>query len=667
MKHTHRGISLVEVLVALAVMGTGLIAVAAFQSDLISGSGTNKARAEALALAQERIEEFQNYSAVTLDKDNPDAVIPDAATGFNTLFTDTNNAYVTENNTIAGNNAVFTRKYSISGGTGEVKFIEVRVEWADRNGEAQHVALNTQVGWENPRTAGDLGLEDVDPLVESATGRARLGDGQLPDGANTTPNDDGTKLYEDGEELKLAVDDDIVLTLEEACQIDDQNNNSCIDFVKIRGIVYIDTGSTNKIPGDVYVKASDAAYCHRYYMSNGSPVEVTANTTSALTTANGDYMYFNYTCYLGGGWHGNIGILLNGGLQQTDKVCMGDPTTDEPDDDPVINGRRIYRGMTYKIDANGDPITDPNTGTIYYSKGIGDSVELPVPGSGDATHDFVVASMATTATEGSNCISAGPMVRTDANVNGTAGDLFAGNPTEFYCLNENLSYLDSYSTPYAASVGCPYDPSDPPVAHHVVTGTVVVVGDSSIASHVSAMGVETSDGDYNCTLGTKTFSSDIYSIPYSCDVYDWGYGWTGFIQVNPNTDEISCGSLRLLHQVGVTADVNSQDFSCSAGSFVIFRGTVTTVNNRKVLASVVMDNNGGTCTVAADGMSYECRSNTFDTETWSGSLTFTATNGVICGTATQSDIVTETFSGLEAGPQTQNIQIENNSGGCPAL
>ncbi|WP_455219321.1 type IV pilus modification PilV family protein, partial [Kaarinaea lacus] len=81
MKSTHRGISLVEVLVALAVMGTGLIAVAAFQTDLISGSGSNKARAEALALAQERIEEFQNYSAVTLDKDNPEAVIPDAEAG----------------------------------------------------------------------------------------------------------------------------------------------------------------------------------------------------------------------------------------------------------------------------------------------------------------------------------------------------------------------------------------------------------------------------------------------------------------------------------------------------------------------------------------------------------------------------------------------------------
>ena len=61
MKRTHRGFSLVEVLVAMAVMATGLLAVATFQSDLISGSGTNKARSEALALAQARIEQLRNF------------------------------------------------------------------------------------------------------------------------------------------------------------------------------------------------------------------------------------------------------------------------------------------------------------------------------------------------------------------------------------------------------------------------------------------------------------------------------------------------------------------------------------------------------------------------------------------------------------------------------
>ena len=62
MKHTRRGFSLIEVLVAMAVMATGLLAVATFQSELISGSGNNKARSEALALAQARIEQFRNYS-----------------------------------------------------------------------------------------------------------------------------------------------------------------------------------------------------------------------------------------------------------------------------------------------------------------------------------------------------------------------------------------------------------------------------------------------------------------------------------------------------------------------------------------------------------------------------------------------------------------------------
>ena len=62
MKNSMRGFGMTEVLVSIVVMATGLLAVANLQTSLISDSGTSKARGEALALAQSRIEEFRNYT-----------------------------------------------------------------------------------------------------------------------------------------------------------------------------------------------------------------------------------------------------------------------------------------------------------------------------------------------------------------------------------------------------------------------------------------------------------------------------------------------------------------------------------------------------------------------------------------------------------------------------
>jgi prepilin-type N-terminal cleavage/methylation domain-containing protein len=659
MKRTHRGFSLVEVLVAMAVMATGLLAVATFQSDLMSGSGTNKARSEALALAQARIEQLRNFRT---------------RAEFDNWFASTNNAYVTEG-TFNGTNAVFTRKHAVSGAA-NVKTVEVRVEWTDRQGDAQNVALHTQVGWESPRSAGDIVNDNRGELVPSATGRAYLGEGTLPDGVNTTDNYDGTKLYEDGNDVKLVVGDDIVLTLEDACQTQTQ---TCIDFVKIKGKVYIDTGSAGNVtPGDVYVKASDAAYCHRYYYNQqGQAVDVAADTTDAEITAGGDYKYYNYTCYLGGGWHGNIGILLNGGIQQTDKVCQGDPTAEEPWADPVISARRVYRGMLYKIDNNNqsgkEEIPNSNHLVRYYSVGIADQTELPVPGSGQATHDFVISSMAVGDTTGDKCISAGPMVRGDSNVNGTAGDLFAGVPTDFVCLNPSytdIDTIDASRTTYNLESSCPFDPSDPPTMHYFVEGWIFVTGPQDYQEQVAGMNVVTSDGPGNCTLTSFAFDEyQGYLGKYTCDIFDWGSGWTGYVEIKPNTDLIGCSTSRVTY-TGTQQNLTDQNLYCTAGDVVYVSGSVDVPNNH-TLVSAAIDGEAGRCTVTLNtdtgNYDYECNTVNINeqTQTWSGTITFTSNDGVIChANGPETNPSTVTYSNLGIGRHTDNFTIERGTQQC---
>ena len=66
--HRQTGFSLTEALVAFAVITGGLLAVASFQAGLFNNSAYNKARTEALGLAQQKIEELRHYPFA--EKDN---------------------------------------------------------------------------------------------------------------------------------------------------------------------------------------------------------------------------------------------------------------------------------------------------------------------------------------------------------------------------------------------------------------------------------------------------------------------------------------------------------------------------------------------------------------------------------------------------------------------
>ncbi|HEY0964049.1 MAG TPA: hypothetical protein VGE69_16995 [Pseudomonadales bacterium] len=658
MRHSrkrHWGFGLIEILVTLGVLSVGIVGVTVLHSTVTKQSSENKSRAEALAIAQSRIEDLRNYTGAV-------ASLAD----FDEEFADTSG--FANSATIEGTNAEFTREEQI-GSTGDMKTLTVRVTWSDQDGDSQNVSLDTRLSYIPPRSIGDTALQAGAAVVDAPTGRARLGEGELPAGAVTVSNGDGTSLYDNGgSDLMLVAGDQIVLTLAEACQTE---NETCIDFVRIKGRVWIDQATQGSLnPGNVFVIASDAAYCARHFTPDGATeaTPVTLATTSTRMTANGNYEWFDYTCYIGGGWHGNIGILLAGGLRNTDKICVGDPVTADLWAMPEIASRRVYRGMLFKHDdntASGKEEVAPGF-VRYYSQGIADSTELPEPDSGQMPHDFVIGAFNQNLTGGSHCTGQGIMVRTDATVDGKSGGLFEGMPTDFVCLNDG--FLDSYDGDvYGHTIGCPYDPSDPPSTSHVVSGSILLAASDTTANDVIAATLEshTSDGPYNCVdASAPAVSHDgtFYRYDYDCTVFDWGNGWNGYIEADYDASKMECDPYRItLADIG--GDSANHNFTnCRTGSFAVITGTVTAAGNRK-LASASMGANGS-CTVAADGLSYKCISIEYTTSTMTFTLTFTPTSGVMCKPAAPHSGVYTYTNQTPGNLEPLNLRIANNTNNC---
>lgn len=436
-----RAFALVEQLVTLGILSVGVLGVTALHAAVTRQGAGNKARVEALALAQARIEELRGQAA---------ALATPAA--FATAFADTGG--FSARTGLDGTNASFTREEAFSV-AGKLKRATVRVSWSDPGGDSQSLSLDTHLAYVAPRSIGAAALAASAALVTLSAGNARLGTGMLPEHALTLPNDDGTALYEDGRDLVLVAAGRAVLTLADACA---STGEGCVAFARIKGRVWIDRATQGSVkPGAVFVVASGAAFCARHYTVNGFTVPVTPLTTATVTTPGGDYEWFDYTCYVGGGWHGSVGLLPASGLHAGDKVCIGDPATTDAAAAPVLAPRRRYHGLLYKHDAgtaSGREETTTAQGPVvrYYRHGIAAGTELPAPAPDAPSHDFVFGAFAAERTDDASCVTEGLMTRPDAGVGGSES-LFAGMPGGFVCLND---HLDSYDAAlYGHDASCP--------------------------------------------------------------------------------------------------------------------------------------------------------------------------------------------------------------------
>lgn len=123
----QKGIGLIEVLIALLVVSLGLLALASFQGSLLKASGSNKARAEAIGIAQQEIELIR-YAATRSD---------------DYLLIPTNPAP----KTVTGTNAEFNvASVASDPAVSNIINVVVTVAWTDASGDADNVTLMSEVG-----------------------------------------------------------------------------------------------------------------------------------------------------------------------------------------------------------------------------------------------------------------------------------------------------------------------------------------------------------------------------------------------------------------------------------------------------------------------------------------------------------------------------------------
>jgi Tfp pilus assembly protein PilV len=139
--HGHRGVALIEALVALTVTALGVVAVLGIQSVLRQNADIAKQRSEAVRLAQEEIERWRSFDPVTRVAGT--VTYDDLDTG--------------PAGNVDGSNTTFAVSREVRESFEPVfKALAVRVDWTDRTGQAQRVVLNTTVGGIAPELAATV-------------------------------------------------------------------------------------------------------------------------------------------------------------------------------------------------------------------------------------------------------------------------------------------------------------------------------------------------------------------------------------------------------------------------------------------------------------------------------------------------------------------------------
>lgn len=151
------GFTLIEVLIAVVVLAVGLIAMARFQATVLQGSALARERSEAVALAEQKIEQLRNYR----DLANSSTVLDYVDIAAACATTGTLETAVYSNSSGSGNTVysrTCTSTAAVTSGTYSYTPITVTVTWSRPGGSTADttVTLRSIITNANPRYSGNL-------------------------------------------------------------------------------------------------------------------------------------------------------------------------------------------------------------------------------------------------------------------------------------------------------------------------------------------------------------------------------------------------------------------------------------------------------------------------------------------------------------------------------
>ena len=166
----HRGVILIEALVALLIVAFGMVAMMGLQSTLRRSSDLTRQRGEALRLAQQDMEQLRAFSVLRNNE-----VGPDTPQAYEAIASTTTNA----SPELTGGNTDFIRQRVVSPAGENLKAIRITVSWLDRAADPQQVVLNSHIAGIDPILSAALTIApDPSPL-----GRPSSSDAALPAGS----------------------------------------------------------------------------------------------------------------------------------------------------------------------------------------------------------------------------------------------------------------------------------------------------------------------------------------------------------------------------------------------------------------------------------------------------------------------------------------------------
>jgi Tfp pilus assembly protein PilV len=189
----HRGVSLIEALVALAVMAFGMLGVVGMQAALRTGADQSKQRSEAVRLAQEEMERARAFGQIATAPAGEHTYALIATAPAASAFSSSNSAYQ--------GNATFQRSVTVvdhvasAASAPRMKTVTVDVSWRDRDfdstlGNERSVTLRSIVAEIAPALAGSLGV----PTNRSAPQRPGGRNINIPR-TNTQPGSGDTTIF----------------------------------------------------------------------------------------------------------------------------------------------------------------------------------------------------------------------------------------------------------------------------------------------------------------------------------------------------------------------------------------------------------------------------------------------------------------------------------------